>query len=333
MSNDEVGLVKYGEADLAYATQYQNYYAQVNPWYRNMLAGESPADREGRLFFGSELVKPGELERTEFYADWLRPQSIYEMLATPVIIKGNGVTSLTILRSRRHAEFEQHEIDLWKQLLPHIRKAVLVHQKVWQSEHQYLGALAGFDQLDVGVIFVASDGTLTFANASAEKILNAGQGLSVRFGRVCTPSVAMTETLLHAIRQASATGIGRSLHPGASLVVPFGPNQALSVTVSPVGADRLSGLPSGPTAMLILSVRGGLLNRSTTWLDQYRLTQAQRKLLAALVGGKQLSEYAEEERLSINTVKSHMKQIFERTGERRQADVIRKVLQAQRMAE
>jgi DNA-binding CsgD family transcriptional regulator len=58
----------------------------------------------------------------------------------------------------------------------------------------------------------------------------------------------------------------------------------------------------------------------------YDLTPAQARLLVALVEGRRLADYAEEAGVSINTVKSHMKQIFEKTGENRQTDLVRRVL-------
>lgn len=328
ITSNEVGLVKYGEADLAYAKLYQDYYAHVNPWYRNIWSGGvNPSNQEGRLFFGSGLVDPRELERTEFYADWLRPQGIYETLATPVLVSGAGITNLTILRSRRHAAFEPHEVEAWRELLPHIRRAVQVHEKLHHADAHYRSALSAFDHLKTGVILVREDGWIIFANASAESILSAGHGLSTRFGRICALSSKDTEALLHAIKEAASTGMGRNTHAGTTLALPFGQSQALSVMVSPMTTEQHLELRHGPAAMLLVEHPLTRNPDATTELARrYGLTGAQTRLLEAILNGRKLADYADEARLSINTVKSHMKQIFEKTGENRQADLIRHFL-------
>ena len=89
--------------------------------------------------------------------------------------------------------------------------------------------------------------------------------------------------------------------------------------------DRL--LVSRPLAMVLVNDadRGGAIEPEN--LERlYDLTPAQARLLVALVDGRRLADYAEEAGVSINTVKSHMKQIFEKTGENRQTDLVRRVL-------
>jgi hypothetical protein len=49
-------------------------------------------------------------------------------------------------------------------------------------------------------------------------------------------------------------------------------------------------------------------------------------LLTALVSGERLSAYASEARISLSTAKTHLRSLFDKTGERRQADLIRRAL-------
>jgi DNA-binding NarL/FixJ family response regulator len=50
------------------------------------------------------------------------------------------------------------------------------------------------------------------------------------------------------------------------------------------------------------------------------------KVVAALLDGIELKEYAEREGISPNTVKFHLKTAFERTGSRSQTDLVRRAL-------
>jgi DNA-binding CsgD family transcriptional regulator len=55
----------------------------------------------------------------------------------------------------------------------------------------------------------------------------------------------------------------------------------------------------------------------------FGLTPAQARLASALLTGKTLTSYAESAGISINTAKTQMRQIFQKTGQSRQADLIR----------
>ncbi len=60
----------------------------------------------------------------------------------------------------------------------------------------------------------------------------------------------------------------------------------------------------------------------------YNLTPAEARLLSALVSGERMSEYAQRRGISVTTAKSHLRALFDKTGERRQADLIRRALES-----
>jgi DNA-binding CsgD family transcriptional regulator len=61
-------------------------------------------------------------------------------------------------------------------------------------------------------------------------------------------------------------------------------------------------------------------------IELYGLTPAEARLMAALVDGERLEDYAERQQISINTARTQSKQVFAKTGHGRQADLIREVL-------
>jgi DNA-binding CsgD family transcriptional regulator len=60
--------------------------------------------------------------------------------------------------------------------------------------------------------------------------------------------------------------------------------------------------------------------------ETYDLTPAEAALMAALLAGRSLAEYAETAEISPNTAKTHLRHIFEKTGHRRQIDLVRAIL-------
>ena len=58
----------------------------------------------------------------------------------------------------------------------------------------------------------------------------------------------------------------------------------------------------------------------------YNLTPAETRLLDALLNGRRLAEHATAADISITTARTHLRSIFAKTGQRRQADLVRLVL-------
>ena len=60
--------------------------------------------------------------------------------------------------------------------------------------------------------------------------------------------------------------------------------------------------------------------------DAYGLTVSEARLLSALMDGKRLEDAATELRVSVNTVKTHLQNIFRKTETRRQSELLSLVL-------
>jgi DNA-binding CsgD family transcriptional regulator len=60
----------------------------------------------------------------------------------------------------------------------------------------------------------------------------------------------------------------------------------------------------------------------------YDLSRAEARVASLLVQGKSVREVAEGLRVSLNTARTHLKRIFEKTGTRRQAELMQLILQS-----
>jgi DNA-binding CsgD family transcriptional regulator len=78
--------------------------------------------------------------------------------------------------------------------------------------------------------------------------------------------------------------------------------------------------------MLVFGVGGPARVEASRLGRAYDLTPSEAKLLSALVSGERLGTYAARQGISVTTAKSHLSSLFDKTGERRQADLIRRAL-------
>lgn len=114
-------------SDMAAAISKQPY---VNPYFESPVAmrlfRDGVADDQG-------CIEPSRLRATEFYADILLPFDIFHSVGF-LLQQGTESSVLTISRSSRTGCYQAQELQLGKQLLPHLRNIQHI-QKVIGETH------------------------------------------------------------------------------------------------------------------------------------------------------------------------------------------------------
>ncbi len=62
------------------------------------------------------------------------------------------------------------------------------------------------------------------------------------------------------------------------------------------------------------------------FITKYNISEAERKLLAALIEGRSVIQHAEQTNISVNTARTHMRKLLEKTASSNQVDLVRKAL-------
>ena len=189
------------------------------------------------------------------------------------------------------------------------------------------GSAGAFAILPQAAIATRHDARILWVNAAGDGLLRRSDALAVVDGRLrCRRP---TETLALRRRIAAASGSGRR-RPGALSVEAEGPRR-LAILVKPVaiscranGADAPLELPA---ALLICGgahanarIPGKVLSAL------YGLTLAEGRVAAAIVSGQTLQDYAAEWRVSPRTARWQLSRVLEKTGARRQTDLVRLIL-------
>ncbi|MEP2185008.1 helix-turn-helix transcriptional regulator [Roseibium sp.] len=66
---------------------------------------------------------------------------------------------------------------------------------------------------------------------------------------------------------------------------------------------------------------------SLEWFTaKYSISAAEQKMLAALAAGLTVGQHAQNLNISVNTTRTHMRRLLEKTGSKNQVDLIRKLL-------
>ena len=217
------------------------------------------------------------------------------------------------------------QLALLRGLLPHLRHFVRVRQTLVKAEAEGATAPALLNTPRVGVIQLDRRGQIMVANDRARAILRRGDGLSDQDGllRASLPTDhTRLERLIAAALPTASPAVGGSMLLHREAVLP-----PFLVHVTPVGV-RQPDFGSERVAALVLLVEPGHQSR----LDPHvvaailGLTPMESQVAVWLAEGRTVGEIAGLTGRQANTVYYHLKQIYQKLGIARQADLVRMVL-------
>jgi DNA-binding CsgD family transcriptional regulator len=301
-------------------SSYTGYYRQRDVW-----ALEIAKKGNNSVVHGHEAVDHGVLLRSEIYSDWYRKLGIYHALAGIFPLQGD-IGFVSVSRPQARAEFDEREKAKLNLLLPHVQRAVQIHRRLGAAEQQCALTFEMLERLALGIMIVEGDGRVVFVNSVAHRVLQLGRDLIVVQGRLRLRNQLPKRNFEKVVRDAAWTSIGRGTSAGGVVAVPRPEGLPLSLLVSPYRAPLTSDPHMHGTALILFTDPESQADVPERTLAQMLgLSPAEGRLIAALVAGQSITEYAERVGVSKNTVKTQMRQIFNKTGYNRYADIVRAV--------
>jgi len=317
LQSHAVGWVSSLNLSPEYEATYQQYYGSVNPWLRRreFLA-------KGRLNTRAMVMTDREMADTEFWQDWARHLGLFDFAAGVLAESPTTTGALTLFRPRGAEPCGERELEMLRLLTPHMIRATDLHRHIAQLERRSETLARVLDHLSMGVVVVDARGRIQMANRAGEGMAAAGDGLSVRAG-VLTAS-SEHPRLVEAIAAACALAAGTGLQPPKRLAIarPSG-KPSYSVLVCPSRPQLFHGFERPAAALFIVDPEAQLPSVRDLLISVYGLTAAEADLAETLAHGCSLAAAAEAHRVSRNTVKTQLQQIFSKTDTHRQADLVR----------
>ncbi|MEO5883140.1 MAG: helix-turn-helix transcriptional regulator [Caldimonas sp.] len=308
--------------DATTLAEFSAHYGACNVWVPNasQLA-------EGSITISSALYPDALLKRTEWYDGFLRKCDLFYAVGSSIVKEPRRDVKMSFVRSERAGSYDEAELHLVRQLLPHLRNAVLLHRNLYRLQTLAASAVAALDRVPMGIVLLTSSGLLMHANRRAHELVNTTAAL--RFepsGSLQASTPAATGHLQRLIRDAVGTAAGKSLSPGGALRLIGRNGRRLHLIVTPLPLER-SPFADDAAAAIFCSdpdAGGGAVARQLEGL--FGMTPAEARLTEALVNGQSLGEYAQARRVTMSTVRTQLKAATAKTGTRRQADLVRIVL-------
>lgn len=299
---------------LAAAKAYATHYERLDHVLRAVETGPL-----GVVRTGAELMWP--YQNCEFQIDWARPHGLHDGLFVR-LTSGPSVVSLAIAKVKGPDRFDSPEhVDLINLLTPHLQQALRMQSHLDDLDHRS-GDLAGASEAVSHGIVIVEKRRSVYANVAAERILRANDGLRIDNGCIRAEAPHVDAQLEHSIARASDLD---SSDPwdGSFLCTRTSGRRSYIVHVTPIDPNSVAAPTSGRVMVIIVDPERQPVPPAMLLRRLYGLTRSEAEVALLVMRGEGLSPIAEELSVSLTTVKTHLRHVFEKTGIHRQAELVR----------
>jgi DNA-binding CsgD family transcriptional regulator len=298
---------------------YAEHYHARNIWIERSAIRGYPA-----IILCHEVADTRTLLRSEWY-DYCQRLDAFHCLGVQFHLGDGLVGAFGTQRPRRAREFTEEDRRKMQQLLPHLQRALQVQLRLGAAEKDRAISGGLLEGLALGCILASARGTVLFANAAAERLIRAGEGVVVANGRLKASDPRASGPFERLVSEAASAGNGGNIGSGGFMNLPRLAERPLQALISPLRSPRGFG-PAVPAAIILLWEQNDAAPASTAYLRIcYGLTEAEAKMLAALAAGMTAREYAQASAISVATARTHLKRILQKTGHRRQTEIVREI--------
>jgi DNA-binding CsgD family transcriptional regulator len=169
------------------------------------------------------------------------------------------------------------------------------------------------------VIMTDRQAQLLYTNRQAHELLARRRGLRVSMGRLSATNPKCAARLREAIRFCAQAKCSEELPLGVAVSIPQTDAPHIAAWVHPAGGMRTDGKEQAAA----IFVRGAAdVFSDEVFAAMFGATQGEIRVLKLLLTGLSVQDICAKLGLSRNTVRTHVKSLFAKTGTRRQAELV-----------
>lgn len=308
-----------------YASDLVRLYPHDVPW----LPAAYSALRRGFVFASDEYFD-GALDRTKFYLEWMKPQGLVSdspLVHTFAVDGDTALAEIVIFRRRGCRPITNEDRMLCDQLAPHLACAFRLYQRFGGEQHELLALAEVVNRLQLGVILVDRERHPVIMNRCAERLIALDDGFVLRKDGLHAQNARDDAVMQKVLGDAIAGGRGGDYSSSLMAVSRPSGQRAYPVVASSLLKARIGDAAEEAVASLMIGdPEAGQVFTPDVMQSLYELTPAESELVVLLADGKCLKDAADLRGVTLNTVRSQLKQVFAKTDTNRQAQLIRLVL-------
>ncbi|OBG32093.1 MULTISPECIES: helix-turn-helix transcriptional regulator [Mycolicibacter] len=306
--------LKHAQMPMSAAQAYAAHYERLDHVLYAVETGP-----EGVVRTGAELMWP--YQNCEFQIDWARPNGLHDGLFVR-LTSGTTMTSLAIANARQPERFDSPEhLALMHRLIPHLQQALRIQDRLEDLDRRNADLAEASEAVNHGIVIVEGR-RYVYANRAAERILAADDGLRIERGCITAESSHADTELGHSIARLSKSD-SQDIWGGSFLCARPSGRRPYIIHVLPVEANSFAAQHHGRAMVIIVDPERQPEPPAILLRRLYGLTNAEAQVALLVMRGEGLTPIAEELSVSLTTVKTHLRHIFDKTGIHRQAELVR----------
>jgi DNA-binding CsgD family transcriptional regulator len=311
-----------GGIDPAYRDLYFEKFVKCNPITtpRFFAQTEVPVAT-------ADLVPYDEFLTTRFYREWAQPQGLVDFASITLEKSVTKSAMFGVFRHQRHGLVDDEMRRRMLLLGPHIRRAVLIAKVFNIKEAEAAMFSQSLDGLRAAIFFVDANGRIVHANAAGHFLVSEADVLRAAAGKLVAGEAESDAGLQDAFLVAAT---GDAAIGGTGIALPLigkkGERHVAHVLPLTSGArQRARPSHAASAAVFVHKSAGEAPSPPEVIATAYKLTMAELRVLLAIVDVGGVPEVAEVLGIAATTVRTHLGNVFAKTGTNRQADLVKLV--------
>lgn len=261
----------------------------------------------------------------DFFQQFLKPMDVYHVMGADIPVRPSMVYSVRLCRHRDAEPFSRDDLCLLQEMLPHLRHFGTLHAVISHAQMvgQVLDSVA--KSMNIGALVLDRNARVVHTTGLAGRRLSRREGFYLSSGRLRASSPANDMKLQHMIHTASAiANEGREGEPQATRFEAGTEGASMGVALRNLPVPGAPG--SGQQVSTLVVFRDFDSESDISEANLRRLfdfTKAEARLAQLLAQGLTIDEAAERLAVSRNTLRTHLRSVFVKTGTSRQSELVR----------
>jgi DNA-binding CsgD family transcriptional regulator len=300
---------------------YQGHYHTLDIWAQKGLAKPS-----GHVCGSQSLCRLPEMRSTEIYNDFMVRAGIEHGIFGILQNNRSCLASVSLYRDQSCPEFGSSDLDLLNFLAPHMQRAFKLHVHFAELRSRSEGLEDALNLVATGVMLLNAKGEVVLMNRSASALIQERNGLLVTRGGLRAERQRESELLMKIISEACPTSGSNSPSVGGTILVSRRERSSLHVFVSPIRDSSIPLTQSIAVVVFVIDPSQQKRPAQDVLRILFGLTPAESRVALLLGDGHSPRQIASMVGITDNTVRSQIKSIFCKTGVKRQAELVRLLL-------
>jgi DNA-binding CsgD family transcriptional regulator len=296
---------------------YARHYVNLDVWNPGIAKLTT-----GKVATTEDLFPHDELLKTEFYNDFLTDFDVVYGLGGFVERSEGNAVMMGVQRGVRAGDYDREDAHRLELLYQHVRRALVIGRSFDTLTVREAALRETLDRLPTAILIVDRYARALIVNAAARKLIAQRDGLldephGLRCGSTAATAVFRNEVIAasHGV-VASGSGIVRLPRAGNA--------RQLAARITPLGRLARERLGLGVPAAAVFIDDPDAAPRPTPELlrEVFGLSGAEARLVALLASGDTLHSAADQLRVSRETLRTLLRRVFDKTGTRRQSELM-----------